>query len=193
MRSARVSGQPLLKPLMRSLACGLALAACASCGTTTPPAPERFKPGAQEARRALEQALEAWHASPALERTVTKIQPVMFVDQQRRPGQELRAFTVLGESVGAEAYRTFRVKLSLANPDESALVSYYVFGQGQIWVYRSEDLDMIMHMDHSMMAASAPGADFAGGDDRTKPTTGHPHDGSAAAASKHDTGAEPMP
>ena len=42
---------------------------------------------------------------------------------------------------------SFLVKLSLDEPDESILVAYDVFGQDPIWVYRREDLDMIMHWE----------------------------------------------
>ena len=68
------------------------------------------------------------------------------MDQQRRPGQRLVAFALLGESE-SEGCRRFQVKLSLAEPEESRLVAYYVFGENPIWVYRSEDFDMIMHWE----------------------------------------------
>ncbi len=73
------------------------------------------------------------------------------MDQQRRPGQRLRAFSVLGDSE-SESGRRFLVRLSLADPDESILAAYYVFGQDPVWVYRSEDLDMIMHWECPMPA-----------------------------------------
>jgi hypothetical protein len=113
-------------------------------------------PDAPAARRALEDSLSAWRDSPALERTVSAIKPVMFVDQQRQPGQELRQFTVLGETETSESYRRYLVKLELDRPRETIRALYYVFGQGPIWVYRAEDFDMIMHMDQSMMAAPPP-------------------------------------
>jgi hypothetical protein len=86
------------------------------------------------------------------------------VDQQRRPGRRLRAFAILGESE-AEGCRRFRVRLSLADPDESTLADYYVFGEGPVWVYRAEDFDMIMHMDKSMMPATDPAAGAPGSGD----------------------------
>ncbi len=89
--------------------------------------------------------------APQPDLTVPSIQPVMFVDQQRQPGQRLREFAVLGETPGIKGCRRFVVKLLLEQPDQSMLVSYYVFGEGPIWVYRAEDLDMILHMDKSMM------------------------------------------
>ena len=49
------------------------------------------------------------------------------------------------------------MKLALEQPDESILASYYVFGQGPIWVYRAEDFEMMMHMD-PMIKAERPAA-----------------------------------
>lgn len=79
----------------------------------------------------------------------------MFVDQQQSPGQRLRKFDILGESPGDKGCRRFPVRLLLEGPEESIVATYYVFGQGPIWVYRAEDFDMIMHMDKSMMTAPA--------------------------------------
>jgi hypothetical protein len=115
-------------------------------------------PDAQAARRALDESLEAWRRSPHVPRTTPTIRPVMFVDQTRKVGQRLRGFTILRETTGRESYRQFQVKLSLSDPEESVLATYYVFGRGPIWVYRAEDLEMIMHMDKEMMAASAEAA-----------------------------------
>lgn len=58
----------------------------------------------------------------------------------------MREFVVLGDSV-VENLRRFVVRLSLADPDESTLAAYYVFGKEPIWVYRAEDFDMMMNMD----------------------------------------------
>ena len=85
----------------------------------------------------------------------------MFVDQQRQPGQHC-AFTVLGETPGLKGCRRFVVKLSLEQPDESVLASYYVFGGSPVWVYRAEDFDMILHMDKSMMPDPRPAEDHPG-------------------------------
>ncbi len=90
--------------------------------------------------------MRKWHDSPELPTTSNPSPKVMFVDQQRRPGQRLRAYTVLGESE-TESGRRLLVKLSLAEPDELIMVAYYVFGQDPTWVYRSEDFEMIMHWE----------------------------------------------
>jgi hypothetical protein len=134
---------------------GLALVICSSCGTTSRPDPERYLPDPEAARRAVEESLEAWRQSPEIDNTSSKPRPVVFVDQTRKPGQRLREFAILGVSPGSDGCRRFKVKLALAEPDESKLVSYYVFGQGPIWVYRAEDFEMMMHMD-PMTKADAP-------------------------------------
>src|SRR5262245_29780643 len=140
---------------MSSLICGLAVLNCASCSPAARPDPDQYLPDPQDARRAMADALEAWRKSPDLERTTPKIQPIMFVDQSRKPYQRLREFEILGESAGADGCRRFQVKLSLEEPNESVLASYYVFGQGPIWVYRAEDFEMMMHMD-PMVKPDAP-------------------------------------
>jgi hypothetical protein len=158
------------------LASGLLAVFGSACRTGSGPDPGRFRPEARAAVRALEESLGAWRASADLERTTSTIRPVMFVDQQRQPGQRLRAFSILRESPGSESYRQYLVKLSLENPDESILATYYVFGQGPIWVYRAEDFDMIMHMDKSMM----PEPPAAAG--RTGPAAGS----NAESAGRHE-------
>jgi hypothetical protein len=108
--------------------------------------------------------MEEWRDSPPLDLTTPKLRPVMFVDQQRRPGRRLRGFAILADSE-MEGCRRFQVRLSLADPDESILAAYYVFGEDPIWVYRAEDFDMIMHMDKSMMPTTDPAAVAPGSDD----------------------------
>jgi hypothetical protein len=111
-------------------------------------------PRPEAARQAIEKALHEWQKSPNIERTTTAIRPILFVDQQQPPGQRLREFEILGETPGYadEGYRRFLVRLFLNDPDDTVVAVYYVFGEGPIWVYRSDDFDMIMHMDKSMMS-----------------------------------------
>jgi hypothetical protein len=135
--------------------CGLAVVVCASCSKTSPPNRERFLTDPLVARRAIEESLNAWRSSPLLERTTPNIRPVMFVDQSRKPGQRLREYAILGESAGLDGCRRFQVKLALEEPAETILAAYYVFGQGPVWVYRSEDFEMMMHMDPMIPEAPA--------------------------------------
>lgn len=130
---------------------GLAILSCSSCGTDSSRARELPEPGV--ARRAVETALNSWRDNPWVERTTTSIRPVMFAEQQQPAGQRLLRFKILGETPGYEdeGYRRFLVRLSLAEPDDSVVATYFVFGQDPVWVYRSDDFDMLMHMDKSMM------------------------------------------
>jgi hypothetical protein len=161
--------------IANSLICGLAVLICASCGPASPPDPERYLPDPRDARRAIEDSLEAWRKSPELERTTPKIQPVMFVDQSRKPDQRLREFQILGESAGIDGCRRFQVKLALEQPSESVLASYYVFGQGPIWVYRAEDFEMMMHMDPMIKEGPPPDAAPSGPNESSSAGPKHQH------------------
>src|SRR5262245_43750452 len=86
---------------------------CSSCGGGARPDPRGYLPDPMVARKAVESTLEAWHQSPHLVTTACRLRSIVFVDQQRRPGQPLVSFAVLSESE-SEGYRRFQVKLSLA-------------------------------------------------------------------------------
>jgi len=122
---------------------------CSSCGADARPGPKARLPDPQLARRAVESSLGAWQLSADLATTSSPSPSIVFVDQQRRGGQRLRSFSLLGESE-SEGCRRFQVKLTLVDPEESKLVAYNVFGEDPIWVYRSEDFDMIMHWECSV-------------------------------------------
>jgi len=147
----RPSGRGLLVIVI-----ALAATVCPACGARSRPPAGRGGdlPTVEAAHQAVEQSLRAWQADPDLERTTTSTRPVMFVEQQQPKGQRLRAFEVLGETPGYEAdgYRRFLARLDLSDPEASVVAVYYVFGRSPVWVYRSEDFEMIMHMDMSMMA-----------------------------------------
>ena len=119
------------------------------------------------ARVAVEKSLANWRDSMATEMTPSKSEALVFVDQQRRPGQRLRAFAVLGD-FDLETCRCFKVRLDLDEPEESILATYYVFGHDPMWVYRAEDFDMIMHWEHQM-AETPPSAGAAGDSEGTGP------------------------
>jgi hypothetical protein len=159
--------RPSAIPIAGWLIAVLAVSICPSCRRDSRPDPRGRLPDARVARRAVERSLEGWRDSPPLDLTTPKVRPVLFVDQQRRPGRRLLDFAILGESE-AEGCRRFRVRLSLADPDELVLAAYYVFGEDPIWVYRSEDFDMIMHMDKSMMREPGPDAVAPGSGDASQ-------------------------
>jgi hypothetical protein len=116
------------------------------------------------ARQAVESAMEEWRADPLADTTSATRQTMIFVDQQRGPGQQLREYAILG-ATEVDNCRRFVVRLALAKPDESMLAAYYVFGKDPIWVYRSEDFDMMMHMD-SMPDPPSLGVGAAKNDDQ---------------------------
>lgn len=148
----------------------LAAVLCPACGAGPRPGRGRDIPEAAVAHQAVEKALRAWQDSPEIERTTTAIRPIMFVEQQQPTGQRLLKFDILGETPGYEdeGFRRFLVRLSLADPEASVVAAYNVFGRSPVWVYRVEDFDMIMHMDHSMM--STPPS--AGGEGAAVPRSG---------------------
>ncbi|QDV36218.1 hypothetical protein [Tautonia plasticadhaerens] len=145
-------------PVIDWLLSGLAALSCASCGSDHRAERGRELPEPEAALRAVESALRSWQDDPQVERTTTTTRPVMFVEQQQPPGQRLLRFDILGETPGyeGEGYRRFLARLSLAEPDDSVVATYYVFGRDPVWVYRTEDFEMIMHMDASMMPAPPP-------------------------------------
>jgi hypothetical protein len=174
--------RPLAIPSPAWIVGAFAMVFCPSCRPDPRPDPRGHLPDAQAARRAVESSLGEWRQSPPLDLTTTTIRPVVFVDQQRQPGRRLREFAVLGEAE-MDGCRRFQVRLSMADPDESIITAYYVFGRDPIWVYRAEDFDMIMHMDKTMMAAQAEEARLRAAGD--KPGTGrerHDHGATGAAS-----------
>jgi hypothetical protein len=163
-----VSFQPPPARTARLIAMGLGLVFCSACGAEPRPDRGRYVPDAEAARHAVEKVMNDWRESRRIERTTTKMRPILFVEQQQPPGQRLVDFEILGETPGyeAEGYRRFLVRLTLDEPEDSVVAAYYVFGEGPIWVYRAEDFDMIMHMDKSMMPPPPPAA----GGDRPSPS-----------------------
>ena len=132
-----------------------------SCNREPTQPPPSLLPDLNVARRAVEDALEEWRDSPGAS-TTTPGRRMMFIDDQRQPGQQLLAFEILGQTE-VDNCRRFVVRLSLTEPDESVLAAYYVFGADPIWVYRAEDFDMMMHMD--MTPEDAPPPVESGGND----------------------------
>ena len=160
-----------------------ALGLCSSCGGDARSSSSSPLPDPALARRAVETSLKAWCDSPGLPLSGSPAPKVMFVDQRRRPGQALRTFRVLSDSKG-EGFRRFPVKLSLAEPDESRVVAYCVFGIDPIWVYRSEDFDLIMHWECPMPAEPPVPATPSQTADKSK--VEHHHDAQTPTAASID-------
>jgi hypothetical protein len=110
----------------------------------------RYYPPEDKARTALEAGLIAWQqGSLANEVPGTKDTAVMWIDNQRSPGQRLKAFEVLGLAPG-DGPRVFTVRLVVENPKAEIKTRFVVVGLDPIWVFRQEDYDMLIHWDHPM-------------------------------------------
>lgn len=110
--------------------------------------PARFIPTAETARQAVVAALESWQNDKPTRKLPTG-QNVTVADSQRRPGQTLVGYKIVGEAP-LEDGRRFVVRLVLANPDQEERAQYLVIGIDPLWVVRKEDYDMITHWDHPM-------------------------------------------
>ena len=110
---------------------------------------ERFIPPPAAARVALVSVLDAWKSKRLPEEGVGPLGDVHVVDKQRRAGQQLVRYEILGE-VTVEKARGFAVRLTLENPEESPLVRFLVVGEHPLWVWRQEDFEMISHWMHPM-------------------------------------------
>jgi hypothetical protein len=119
------------------------------CAARNENAATGFLPGWAEARHALVSALTAWRDAPSPLPASFDTQSVQFVDKQRRPGQRLLAFQILGQ-LDAENARQFTVRLNLDGEESPQLVKYNVLGRDPIWVFRLEDYEMISHWEHNM-------------------------------------------
>jgi hypothetical protein len=114
-----------------------------------------YLPGWPEARAAVSTALADWRDSAPPHPPSRELKGVVFVDKQRRPGDRLRSFTVLGEAE-AENARQFTVRLQIEGDDVPRLVRYNVLGRDPAWVFRLEDYEMISHWEHPMNDESTP-------------------------------------
>lgn len=110
---------------------------------------EQYVPAPGPAREAVRAVLDAWRDGRPPEEGVGPRRDVHVVDKQRRPGQKLAGYDLLGE-VAADKARGFAVRLTLENPDERPVVRFLVVGIEPLWVFRQEDFEMISHWMHPM-------------------------------------------
>lgn len=130
------------------------LALGGACDGWRDPKPPAFLPSWSEARQALDWALSTWRDSPDPPRLIVSPK-VQFVDQQRRPGERLKAYEILAQT-DVENARQFTVRLTLENEPSPRLTRYVVIGREPVWVFRFEDYDMISHWEHKMDDPDGP-------------------------------------
>jgi hypothetical protein len=138
-------------PLLFACLSGVCLSGCGLSNSS-----ERYIPNEPVARLALTKALTAWQqgslgTSLPLDETIA----IEVVDKQRREGQMLVDFKILGD-VSVDGGRWFEVQLKLDNPRQTEQVRYVVVGINPLWVFRQYDYEMLGHWDHPM-PENAPG------------------------------------
>jgi hypothetical protein len=144
---------PLARWLLRS-GCVLLLLVGGGCGGNR--GFERYIPAEDTARRALEVTLAAWRDGVAVDGPAHGLPALQVVDTQRREGQHLRGYEILGAVPAEGGHRRFAVRLLLEDPAEEQKVRYVVLGIDPLWVWRQEDLDKLMHWEMDMSADPEP-------------------------------------
>jgi len=133
----------------RAAACLVIMVFC--CGCPRAPDANRYVPAAELARGALQAVLSDWQAGRPvgpIDRLKVKVESI---DNQRKPGQKLSGFEILGE-VTQPGVRCFAVRLDFQNGTEPSKVRYVVLGIDPLFVYRQEDFELLNHWDHLMPA-----------------------------------------
>ena len=121
----------LTNPTRLLLAAALFALGCAKGGKDSD-----FTPAADNARKALEAALNHWQAGNPPGTIPGTKPPVEVLDSKWKSGAKLTAYEILAEEAGAGP-RTFTVRLTLGKGTEEA--RYIVSGIDPLWVYREED------------------------------------------------------
>jgi hypothetical protein len=111
----------------------------------------KYVPPSATARAALESVLEDWQGGRAPGRIDRLNVGVEVVDRQRKEGQALADFEILGEVPG-EGVRCFAVRLKFLHPDAELKSRFVVVGIDPLWVFRQEDYDLLTQWDHAMPA-----------------------------------------
>jgi hypothetical protein len=104
-------------------------------------------PSDDVARRSLEAALTSWRDGGKPGAVPGMQPPVEVHDTPWSLGDRLSTYEIVGENKGA-AERRFSVRLSLAKPDRTQEVEYYVLGRDPVMVFRDEDYARNINMDN---------------------------------------------
>jgi hypothetical protein len=137
------------------------------CAPEPAVATKQFVPSSEGARAALAAVLEDWHAGLAPRHIDRLDVGVEVIDKQRKEGQELADFEILGEVPG-EGGRCFAVRLVLRDPDAEFKARFVVVGINPLWVFRQEDYDLLNHWEHAMPDEQPPDSEPAD-DGNSKP------------------------
>ncbi len=134
--------------MTRNAICGVGLlligaAICPGCAPDEKKnAMERYIPATELARHALEAVLVDWQEGLEPGPINRLAVGICVVDKQRKKGQTLDEFEILGESP-AEKVRCFAVRVKLSGPEAEEKVRFVVIGIDPLWVFRQEDFESL--------------------------------------------------
>jgi hypothetical protein len=103
---------------------------------------ERYVPATELARHALEAMLVDWKEGLEPGPIDRLAVGVCVVDKQRKKGQTLDEFEILGEAP-ADKVRCFAVRVKLSGPEAEEKVRFVVIGIDPLWVFRQEDFESL--------------------------------------------------
>ncbi len=99
---------------------------------------ERYIPGTDQARSAVEAALSSWKAGEPHQTIKSHTPPVDLFDARRQAGKKLADFHIVEEVTGQDR-PTFKVTLRLAGEQRDEETTYVVIGSDPLLVFRAED------------------------------------------------------
>ena len=154
-------------------------ALCLGCSSESQQAKkDRYVPATELARNALEAVLVDWQAGlepGSIDRLAVGVR---VVDKQRKKGQSLDEFEILGEAPG-DAGRCFAVRVKLKKPELEEKVRFVIIGIDPLWVFRQEDFESLSQWSCGKQEeepANPPG-ETAQADGETASESGEPDSG----------------
>ena len=127
------------------------------CGRTPTGTPNLPAPEIGPARSAVVATLDAWKAGRREGGTLGS-KPVIGIVDSLRAERPLVDYEVVGPLSVVDKARPFAVRLTLDAPRETVTARYFVLGQDPLWVFRQEDLEMMLHWEHKMPAVDEANA-----------------------------------
>lgn len=115
---------------------------CLGCSRESKTAGDRYVPATELARHALEAVLVDWREGLEPGPIDRLAVGVRVVDKQRKRGQTLDEFEILGEAP-TEAARCFAVRVKLSGPAAEEKVRFIIIGIDPLWVFRQEDYESL--------------------------------------------------
>ncbi|MGE3817871.1 MAG: hypothetical protein AB7I30_00400 [Isosphaeraceae bacterium] len=125
------------------LALAIGQAGCGGGAGTTTEAP---KVDPDQAREALETALNAWKAGETPGSLAKAESPLQVFDSQWDGGKTLEGFTIVGEDAGGNpSAKVFNVTLKFAGAKAETKARYLVSGSDPIQVYHESDFAKLLN------------------------------------------------